>query len=183
MPGRRPVKWTDTSYTTWIGKKAMKNTLMTLAAVMVLAFGLIACGKKTPSEKVSDAAKSAGETMSDAAKATGNAVGDAAKATGELLSESKDTTVQAAQAALNGIENKWQSLVDKSAPATDAAKADFQKAKDEMAQTLAAAKAKLAEAKGAGSDAWQEKVKPAFETALQKAQKLYDDTAAKFGGK
>ena len=60
------------------------------------------------------------------------------------------------------IEKKWQDLQDKATPTTDAAKADFQKAKDQMAQALADAKAKLIEAKDAGADAWQKNVKPAL---------------------
>ena len=125
----------------------------------------------------------AGQAVSDAAKATGKAVDNAAKATGEYLTQSKDSAVKTAQETLNGLEKKWQDLQAKAAPATDEAKADFQKAKDQMARTLADAKAKLVEAKDAGADAWQQNVKPALDAALAKVQKLYEDTAAKFGSK
>jgi hypothetical protein len=121
---------------------------------------------------VGGAAEATGKAVGDAAKATVNAVGDAATATGEYLTQSKDSAVKAAQETLNGIEKKWQDLQAKAAPATDEAKADFQKAKDQMAQTLADAKAKLDEAKDAAADAWQQNVKPALDAALQKAQKL-----------
>ena len=99
------------------------------------------------------------------------------------LAGPKDSAVKTAQDTLNAIEKKWQDLQAKAAPTTDEAKADFQKAKDQMAQTLADAKAKLVEAKDASADAWQQKVKPALDAALQKAQKLYDDAAAKFSNK
>ena len=122
-------------------------------------------------------------SLANAAKATGNAVGDAAKATGDWLAGSKDTAVKAAQDKVADLEVKWQTLQDKAAPTTDAAKADLQKAKDQMAQTLADAKAKLVQAKDATDDAWQKDVKPALAAALDKAQKLYDDAAAKFGSK
>jgi len=71
-------------------------------------------------------------------------------------------------------------LQARAAPTTDEAKAGLQKAKDQMAQILAAAKAKLVEAKDAGADAWQQNVKPALDAALQKAHTLYEDTSAKF---
>ena len=48
-----------------------------------------------------------------------------------------------------------------------------------MSQTLADAKAKLVQAKDATDDAWQKDVKPALAAALDKAQKLYDDAAAR----
>ena len=172
----------------------MRNALMTFAVVMVLALGMTACGKRTPSEKASDAGKSAGQTARDAAKATGNAVGDAAKATGnvvggaakatgEYLSQSKDTAVKAAQETLNGVEKKWQDFLAKAAPTTDAAKDDLRKARDEMARTLADAKAKLIQAKDASAGAWHENVKPTLEAAVQKAQRLYHDAADRFGSK
>jgi len=148
----------------------MSNTLMKFAVAMALVLGLTACGEKTPSDKASDAGKSAGK-----------AVGDAAKATGEYLAQSKDSAVKAAQERLDGIEKKWQDLQVKATPTTDEAKADFQKAKDQMALTLADAKSKLVEAKDAGADAWQQNIKPAIDSALEKAQKLYEDTAARFG--
>jgi len=149
---------------------------------------------KTTFEKVSDsarsvgqaatnAAKATGKAVADAAKVTGKAVGDAAKVTGEYLTQSKDTAVEAAKETLNGIEKKWQALLAKAAPTTDQAKAYLQKAKDQMAQTLAGAKARLVEATHAGADTWQQDVKPALDAALQKAQQLYEDTAARFGYK
>ena len=119
----------------------MNKILMTFAVVMVIVLGVTACEKKTPSEKASDAARDAGQAARDAAQATGDA-----------LTEARDTAVKAAQEALNGLETKWHELQAKAAPATDEAKADLQKAKDEMAETLAEAKAKLVEAKDAGTD-------------------------------
>jgi len=171
----------------------MNKTLTAFAAVLALALGITACEKKT-SEKVSEATRSAGQAageaanatgkaVGEAATATGTAVGEAAKATGDYLSGSKDTAVTTAQDTVNTLEKKWQDLEAKAAPATDEAKADFQKAKDQMAQALADAKAKLVQAKDATDDAWQKDVKPALAAALDKAQKLYDDAAAKFGSK
>ncbi len=172
----------------------MSNTLVKFAVAMALALGMTACGETTPSKQTPNAGKSAGQAADDAAKATGTAVddaavvtgtavGDAAKATGEYLTQSKDTAVKTAQDTLDGIEKKWQELQVAAAPTTDEAKADFRKAKDQMTLTLANAKAKLVEARNAGADAWQQKVKPALDSAVQKAQKLYEDTAARFGSK
>jgi len=184
----------------------MSNTLpIKFAVAMVLVLGLTACGENAPSEKssgagksagqavgnaaratgdaVGDAAKATGDAVGDAAEATGTAVGDAARATGEYLSPSKEAAIKAARDTLDGIEKKWQELQAKAAPVTDEAKADFQKAKKEMTQALADAKAKLVEAKDASPDVWQRDVKPALDAAVQKAQKLYGDTAARFGGK
>ena len=167
-----------------------KTLMLTFAVALVLVLSLQACGGKTPSEKASDAGQSAGQAVNDAAKATGGAVGDAAnatgkavgdatKATGDFLTQSKDTSVKTAQETLDGIEKKWQALLAKAAPTTDQAKAYLQKAKDLMAQALAVAKARLVEAAHAG--AWQQDVKPALDAALQEAQQLYEDTAAKLG--
>jgi len=146
----------------------MSKVLVTFMVLIVLALGMTACGDKTPSEK---------------AKATGDAVGDAMQATGEFLTQSKDADVKAAQETLDGIEKKWRDLLAKAAPTTDEAKVEFQNAKDQMAETLANAKAKLVEAEDASGDAWQQSVKPALDAALQKAQKLYEDTYARFGSK
>jgi hypothetical protein len=132
---------------------------------------------------VGNAANATGNAVGNAANATGNAVGDAAKATGDWLAGSKDSAVKAAQDKVADLETKWQALQDKAAPTTDAAKADLQKDKDQMAQTLADAKAKLVQAKDATDDAWQKDIKPALSAALDKAQKLYDDAAAEFGSK
>jgi len=172
----------------------MSKKLIAFAAVLAMGFGMTACEKETPSGKASDTTKSAGQTASDAAnaagkavgdaaKATGNAVGNAAQATGDWLTGSKDTVVKTAQEKVAALEAKWQALQDKAAPTTDEAKADWQKAKDLMAQTLADAKAKLIQAKDATDDVWQKDIKPALAAALDKAQKLYDDVAAKFGSK
>jgi len=186
-------------------------TLITLALMTALALGMTACEKKPsgtadsagPSvkdaaqdageavkdageaagEAVGGAAKATGTAVTDAARATGKAVGNAAKDTGEFLTHSKDAAVKSARETLGSLEKKWQDLQAKAAPVTDEAKADFQKAKDQMAQILADARAKLAEAKDAGGDAWQQDVKPALDSALRKAQKLYDDAAAKFSSK
>lgn len=168
----------------------MGKTLMLCAVVLAATLGMTACEKKL-SENASDAAKSAGQTVSDAAKATGNAVSDAAKgtgnavsdaakATGDYLTQSKDSAVQAAQETLNGLEQKWQDLQAKAAPTTDAAKADLQNVKDQMAQTLSDARTKLAEGRDASADAWQQNVKPSLDAALAKAQKLFEDAVARF---
>jgi hypothetical protein len=135
---------------------------------------------KATGEFVGDAAKATGGAVGDATKATGEFVGDAARATGEFLRESKDASVKAAQNTLDGIEKKWQELQANAAPASDEAKADLQKTKDVMAQALADAQAKCVEAKDASADVWQKNVKPALDAAVLKAQKLYDDAAAKF---
>ena len=157
----------------------MKEGLIAFAVALALALGMSACSKET-ADKAADAAHSAGQAANDAAKATGTAVGDATRATGQYLTQSKDTAVKAAQETLNGIEKKWQDLQAKAAPTTDEAKVDLQKARDQMAQILADAKAKLVEAEDAGADAWKQNVKPAFDAAVQKAQKLYEDVSAKF---
>jgi hypothetical protein len=177
-----------------IGRKTMSKKAIVFAAVLAMGFGMTACERETPSGKASNAAKSAGQTASDAARATGNAVGDAAKATGNALGDaakatgdwltgSKDTVVKTAQEKVDALEAKWKALQDKAAPTTDEAKADWQRAKDQMAQILADAKATLVAAKDASDDVWQKDVKPALAAALDKAQKLYDDVAAKFGSK
>jgi hypothetical protein len=136
---------------------------------------------KAAGNAVGDAAKATGKAVGEAAKATGNAVGDAAKATGDWLAGSKDDAVKTAQNKVADLETKWQALQDKAAPTTDEAKADWQKAKDQMAQLLTDAKAKLVAAKDATDDVWQKDIKPALAAALDKAQKLYDEAAAKFG--
>ena len=172
----------------------MSKTLIAFAVLTALSLGVTGCKDKTTSETVSDAAESAGEAVGDAgktagnavgdaAKATGDAVGDAATATGDWLTGSKDAAVKAAQDKVAYLETKWQGLQARAAPATDETKADLQKAKEQMAQTLADAKANLVAAKDATDDAWRKDIKPALAAALDKAQKLYDDTAARFGGK
>jgi hypothetical protein len=161
----------------------MSKTLIPFGAVMASSLGMTVGGKKTSSENASDDGESAGQSTDAAAEAADNVVGDAAKATDEFLSESKDTAVKTAQETLDGIEKKWRELREKVAPATDEAKADFQKSKDLMAQSLTDAKAKLVEAKNASADVWQKDVKPALDAAVQKTKKLYEDAAAKFSGK
>jgi len=171
----------------------MSKVLIALAVAMVMSVGMTACEKDTVSETTSDSAESAGQAVEDAAEATGEAVVDAAKATGEAvtdaaeateesLSESKDKGVQAAEGTLIELEKKWKALQEKAEPVAEKAKADLQKAKDQMSEALAAAKAKLAEAREAGAATWQQDVKPALDSALEKAKKAYTDAAEKLGG-
>jgi len=150
-----------------------------LVGLFVLAFGMVACGDKTPSEK----AKATGEAVGDAAKTAGDAVGDAIQATDDFLTQSKDEGVKAAQEKLDEIEKNWQDLLAKAEPATSEAKVDLQKAKEQMDTALADAKVKLMKAKAASEDGWKQDAKPALDAALQKAQKLYEDTLARFGSK
>jgi hypothetical protein len=150
-----------------------------LVGLFVLAFGMVACGDKTPSEK----AKATGEAVGDAAKTAGDAVGDAIQATDDFLTQPKDEGVKAAQDKLDEIEKNWQDLLAKAEPATSEAKVDLQKAKEQMDTALADAKVKLMKAKAASEDGWKQDAKPALAAALQKAQKLYEDTFARFGSK
>jgi hypothetical protein len=171
----------------------MSKTLIALVIMVALSLSTMGCTKKTgeaandaakaTGNAVGNAAKATGKAVGNAAEATGKAVGNAAEATGEYLTQGKDAAVKSAQEKIALLDKKWQELQDKTAPATDEAKADFQKAKDQMAKTLAEAKTKLVEAKDASADAWQKNVKPALDAALDEAQKLYEDTAAKFGSK
>jgi hypothetical protein len=176
-----------------------------LVGLFVLALGMVACGDKTPSEKakatgdavgdavgdaaktagdaVGDAAKTAGDAAGDAAKTAGDAVGDAIQATDDFLTQSKDEGVKVAQEKLDEIEKNWQDLLAKAEPATSEAKVDLQKAKEQMDTALADAKVKLMKAKAASEDGWKQDAKPALDAALQKAQKLYEDTLARFGSK
>ena len=167
----------------------MRKTLGTIMVLIVLALGMTACGDKTPSENaraageaVGDAAKTTGDIVSDAATTTGDAVGDAVQATGEFLNQPKEADVKIAQERLAGIEQNWRTLLAKTAPTTDKAKVELQDADKQMAETLATAKAKLAEAKYANDKDWRQNVKPALDAALQKSQKLYEDVNALFGG-
>ncbi len=154
----------------------MGKILMTLAVIAALAFAVVGCEKKAPAEKGMEKGAPAGTTM-------GGTVSETAKTAGEQLGEAKDAAVQAAQDALDKLQQKWQDLTASAAPTTDEGKTDLQKTKDAMAQAMADAKAKLVEAKNAGADAWQNDVKPAFDAALEKAQKLYDEAALKFAKK
>jgi uncharacterized lipoprotein YehR (DUF1307 family) len=145
----------------------MSKILIGLVIAAALSLSMTGCEKK-PGEAVKDAA---------------NATGSAAETTGEYLTQKKDDAVKAIQEKIDFLDTKWQELQDKAQPTTDEAKAEFQKAKDQMAMTLADAKTKLVEAKDASADVWQKNVKPEIDAALDKAQKLYEDTAARFGGK
>ena len=49
-----------------------------------------------------------------------------------------------------------------------------------MDKTLADTKRKLIEAKDASIDTWHKNFQPAINVAMDKAQKLYEDTATKF---
>ena len=153
----------------------MSKTLTLIALVVVVALSILSttgCKKK------------AGEaTNGTTAKTTDGAIGNAAESTGDYLIQKKDEAIKASQEKIALLDKKWQELQDKAAPATDEAKAELQKTKDQMAKTLAEAKTKLIEAKDAGVDAWQENVQPALDVAMDKAQKLYEDTAAKFDSK
>jgi hypothetical protein len=173
-----------------IARKLMSKTPVTFLVLIVLALGMTACGDKTASDTakdagdaVGDAARTAGDAVGDAAETAGDAVGDAMDATDEFLAQSKDTDVKAARETLDGIERKWNDLLAEVAPSTDATKAEFQYAKDQMAQALADTRAKLVEADNASGDHWQQHVKPELYAALQKTQSLYEDAYALFGNK
>jgi hypothetical protein len=166
----------------------MSKAPVTFMILIALAFGISACGDKTPSENaraagdaVGDAAKATGEAVSDAATVTGEAVGDAVQATGEFLNQPKDVDVKAAEERLAGIEQSWRDLLAKATPTTDRAKVELQDADRQMAEALATAKAKLVEAKDASDEDWQQTVKPALDAALQKSKQLYEDVYARYG--
>jgi hypothetical protein len=166
----------------------MSKAPMTFTILIVLAFGMTACGDKTPAENaraagdaVGDAAKATGDAVSDAATSTGEAVGDAVQATGEFLNQPKDADVKAAEERLAGIEQSWRDLLAKATPTTDRAKVELQDADRQMAEALATARAKLVEAKDASDEDWQQTVKPALDAALQKSKQLYEDVYARFG--
>jgi hypothetical protein len=74
----------------------MGNKLTTFAVAMALALGMTACEDETPSQKTSDAGRSAGQ-----------AVNDVTKATDEHLPQSK---AAAGPETLNGIERKTMSI-------------------------------------------------------------------------
>jgi DNA-binding protein H-NS len=161
-------------------KRQMFVKWVLFVGLFVMAFGMAACGDKTPSEK----AKDTSETVGDAAKTTGEAVGDAIQATGDYMTQSKEEGVKAAREKLDEIEKNWQDLLAEGEPATIEAKADLQKAREQMAAALADAEVKLMKAKAASEDGWKQDAKPALKDALEKVQKLYEDTSAKFfGGK
>lgn len=166
------------------------GTLAALLVFLMLAMSLSACGDKTPSENakatgdaVGDAMEATGEAVGDAAKATGSAVGGAIEATGEFLTQTREADLKIALETLERIEKEWQDLQAKSAPVGDAAKIEFLETRQQMSEALVDARARLAEAKDASADSWREDAKPALDDALQKAQGLFEDAYAKFGGK
>ena len=161
----------------------MIKTLLVVAILVLLYLGVTAYEERTTSETASDAGQAVGQAGGDAVKATGTAAGDAPKTTGERLVRSKDEAVKAAQETLDGVERKWRDLQAKAEPATDEAKTDLQRAKVQIGGAFADAKAKLVEARDAGADTWHQDVKPALDAALQKVQKLYEDTSAKLSSK
>lgn len=160
----------------------MSRTLTMFVVVMALTLGMMACEKKAPAEKAPDSTQPAGITV-DSAKPLSAALSDATKSADGLLAQSKDAAVKAAQTAVDTLEKKWQDLVAKAAPTTPEAKTDLQKSMTDMTATLTDIRTKLTEAKDASAEAWQKDIKPALDAALKNAQRLYDDTAAKFAGK
>ena len=160
----------------------MSKIWFALVVAAALSLGTAGCDKKS-GESVGEATKDTGNAVGSAVKTTGEAVGNAAETAGEFMAQTKDDAFKAAQDKIALLEKDWQRLQDKAAPATDEAKAQLQTAKDQMAKTLAEARTKLVEAKDASADAWQKDIKPAIDAALDKAKKLYEDTAARFGSK
>ena len=67
------------------GTKDMSKIGIVFAVALALAFGMTACGKKTTSERTSDAMKSAEKDVKEAAQEAGEAVVDAAKATDKAI--------------------------------------------------------------------------------------------------
>jgi vacuolar-type H+-ATPase subunit H len=172
------------------GRELMTKTPLKFMVLTVLALGLTACGDKTPSESaraagdaVGDAAKTTGDAVRGAARTTGDAVGDAVQATGEFLNQPKDEFVKEAQERIAEIEQNWRALLAKTAPTTDKAKVELQDADKRMAEALATAKARLAEARDASDKDWQQNVKPSLDAALQKSQEIYEDVSARFGSR
>ena len=183
-----------------------KLTIITLVAMMAASIlGISGCKEKTEeattdtvktTDKTTDkttnittdnlignAAEATDNAFGNAAKATGNAIGNVTEVTGNFLAQKKGEAIEATQEKITLLDKKWQELQAKATPATDEAKAELQKATDMMVKTLAEAKTKLVEAKDASVDTWQKDVLPTLTSAMDKAQKLYDDTAAKFDSK
>lgn len=166
----------------------MSKALVMFMVLVVLVLGMAACGDNTPAENaraageaVGDAAKTTGDAVSDAATTTGDAVGDAVQATGEFLNQPKDADIKAAREKLAEIEQNWRAFLAAAAPTTDKAKVELQDADKQMADALATAKAKLAEAKDASDKDWRQNIKPSLDAAVLKSQKLYEEVYARFG--
>lgn len=173
-----------------MGKKMPAGVALALA----VALGVTGCGQKSTSRSPPDGNKAGGQAGTDVARASGSAAYDsssaetaavtnAPKSTGDPIAKSKDAAAKSTQESLDTLKRKWQELEAKAAPATAEAEAEFRKATDMMVHALSDSKAKATGANASGVDVWNSKVKPSLDAALSKAQKLYDDAAAKFGGK
>jgi len=136
------------------------RTRVVLVLGMLLIMGLTACKEKAAPE------------------GTG---AQPEESTREYLSREKESVVKAAQERIERMEALWPQIQEKAAAAGDEAKVEFEKAKVRMGEELAEAKQKLAEARESGAETWETKGKPALNSAVERAQKFYEETASKLG--
>jgi len=134
------------------------NRRMEIAVlVVVLVFSVAGCRKSGPEPR--DANESAGQPLKERAT-------EALQATTDLLAQQKDRLLRASKTQLD-----WR---QEAGFEDERAREKVNELSQSFESALGEARAALEKAGQGGADAWQD-IKPTVETAVQKAQKSYDE--------
>jgi len=142
------------------------NRRMEIAVlVVVLVFSVAGCRKSGPEPR--DANEPAGQPLKE--KAT-----EALQATTDLLAQQKDRLLRASKTQLDKLQQQFGDWRQEAGFEDERAREKVSELSQSFESALGEARAALEKAGQGGADAWQD-IKPTVETAVQKAQKSYDE--------
>jgi len=135
-----------------------------LLAVLVV-FSVAGCRKSGP--EPGDANESVGQPLKDKA-------GEALQATTDLLAEQKDRLLRVSKEQLDKLQQQFGNWRQEAGFEDERARQKASELSQRFESALGEARAALERAGQGGADAWQD-IKPTVETAVEKAQKTYDE--------
>jgi hypothetical protein len=139
-----------------------------LVLTAAVALSVIGCGKRE--QERADANAAANQTLKERA-------GQALQDTTDFVAEQKDKLVASAQEQLDKLEAQFNNWLDEAGIEDEQAKQKLDALSEKFKTALAQARGVLDTVKEAGAEAWQE-AKPALESALEEAQRTFDELAS-----
>jgi len=136
-------------------------------AVLAVALVFCAAGCRKSGPESPDANETAGRQLQKKATKT-------LQATANLLAQQKDQLVQGSKEQLDKLQQQFDQWRQEAGFEDERARQKASELSQSFESALGEARAALEKAKDAGADTWQD-IKPTVGTAVQKAQKAYED--------
>jgi len=143
------------------------NRRMEIAALLavLVVFSVAGCRKSGP--EPGDANESAGQQLKEKA-------GETLQATTDPLAQQKDRLLRASKEQLDKLQQQFGEWRQEAGFEDERAQQKASELSQSFESALGEARGALEKARQGGADAWQD-IKPTVETAVQKAQKAYDE--------